>query len=57
MTNEKKTRPQRLANIVEISRAGEKVVGQIDRHTGEIIGEKPAVKTSEKKKANEASEK
>jgi hypothetical protein len=38
MSDKKNEKPARLANIVEVSRVGEKVIGQIDRRTGEIIG-------------------
>jgi hypothetical protein len=41
----KTEKPQRLANIIEVSRAGERVIGQIDRATGKRVpsaDEKPA---------------
>ena len=36
MTDKKDTREPRFANIVEVSRMGEKVVGKINKRTGEI---------------------
>ena len=39
-TNENsREKPQRLAPIVEVSRAGEKIVGWVDRRTGKRVNE------------------
>jgi len=55
----KTEKPQRLANIIEVSRAGERVIGQIDRATGkrvDVADEKPVKATKPEHSADKGSD-
>ena len=54
MSDKKDTRQPRLANNIEVSRKGEKVVGQINKRTGEIIGGAATPKPAKPSKAFES---